>query len=162
MPSVNVPSGRHRQLDKLQGQRRAFWGKEANNNLSRTSRPPSSDATTARCTIVARPAMVKLCRVFLEPMRAKFGPCLRPVRLPARAVQRPHRRRQALAAHLRGQGFESVAADLRFQRGSPAQWAAYAKGLRARRRAVRVGWAATTGLAFVHVDNRTYKADWSG
>ena len=79
--------------------------------------------------IVARPAMAKLCRVFLEPMRAKFGACYvlagyRHELYNARIGGARH------SQHIYEDNFECVAADLRFQRGTPAQWAAYAKGLR--------------------------------
>ena len=55
----------------------------------------------------------------------------------------------------------TVAADVRFAKGKPKQWAAYAKGLRSQ---YKKGGGIGTYIAsdFVHVDNRTYTADWSG
>ena len=56
---------------------------------------------------------------------------------------------------------ETVAADLRFARGNPKQWGAYAKELRGKyRKGGGVGIYINSD--FVHVDNRTYTADWSG
>ena len=50
---------------------------------------------------------------------------------------------------------ETVAADLRFARGNPKQWGAYAKELRGKyRKGGGVGIYINTD--FVHVDNRTY------
>ena len=63
--------------------------------------------------------------------------------------------------HIYEQSFESVAADVKFRKGTPAQWAAYARGLRG-----KMGGKGGVGrydrLGFVHVDNRGWKADWSG
>ena len=161
MPSVNVPQAGTDGWTKLQRQRRTFWAKEAHNNLT-----PNFKASEfmchdgSYCPVVARPAMAKLCRVYLEPMRAKFGVCYvlsgyRHELYNARIGGARH------SQHIYEDNFESVAADLRFQRGTPAQWSAFAKGLR--------GKAGGTGgigrydrSGFVHVDNRTYAATWTG
>ena len=163
MPSVSVPL----KADNVAGptlmkQRREFWAKGDNNHPDRsTSKHGARGATDGSpCPITARPAMVKLCETFLEPMRAKFGPCL---------VLSGYRHVLYNACiggarnsqHIYEEGFESVAADLRFGKGTPAQWAAGARGF-APRVVAGAASAATTERVFVHVDNRLYTADWSG
>ena len=83
--------------------------------------------------------MVKLCRTFLEPMRTKFGAAY--VVCPGTGTScTTHAIGGARhSQHIYEQGFESVAADMRFAKGSPAQWAAEAEaatgeGRRQRRR----------------------------
>jgi hypothetical protein len=162
MPSVSVPLAGTPGWVALQKTRRAFWKKAANNTLT-----PHFKATEfythdgSAPPIVARPAMVKLCRAFLEPMRAKFGTCFvlsgyRHEKYNAMIGGARH------SQHIYEHDFESVAADLRFQRGNPAQWAAEAKRLRAARLNGKGGVGRYDTSGFVHVDNRGYKADWSG
>jgi uncharacterized protein YcbK (DUF882 family) len=64
--------------------------------------------------------------------------------------------------HIDEHDFESVAADLRFAKGTPAQWAAEAKRLRTKNLRGKGGVGRYDRSGFVHVDNRGYKADWSG
>ena len=133
MPSVSVPLKGAEGWTKLQTQRRTFWAKDKNDTLTahfKASEFYCNDGSAA--PITARPAMVRLCIAFLEPMRAKFGACFVLSRLPARAVQRQIGGAR-LSQHIYEQSFESVAADLRFERGSPALWAAEAKRLRTSR-----------------------------
>ena len=162
MPSVSVPLKGTEGWTKLQGQRRVFWAKKGNLTLSQHFKASEFDCHDgSRCPISARPAMVNLCRVFLEPMRAKFGPCLvlsgyRHEIYNANIGGARH------SQHIYEQSFESVAADLKFQRGSPAMWAAEAKRLRSSRNNGKGGVGRYDRSGFVHVDNRTYKADWSG
>ena len=94
--------------------------------------------------------MVKLCNTYLEPMRKKFGV--------ARVLSGyRHEQYNRLIGgarhrqHIYEQGFESVAADMRFAKGTPAQWAAEAKRLRGSKGG-GVGRYDRSG--FVHVDNR--------
>ena len=77
MPSVSVPlktnTARWAALMKT---RRDFWAKGDNNQLTEHFRAQEfycHDGAAAPTT--ARPGLVKLCEVFLEPMRDKFGPC---------------------------------------------------------------------------------------
>jgi hypothetical protein len=101
-----------------------------------------------------------LCKDFLEPMRRKFGPAF---------VLSGYRHRTYNAAiggarnsvHIWDETPSSVAADMRFAKGTPAQWAAEAKRLR-RARGKGGGVGTYPRMGFVHVDNRTYNADWSG
>ena len=75
MPTVNVPLKGRPGWDELMRKRRAFWRQAGKNQTDRElHRPANLNATTgrpARSTPDRR--MVKLCNVFLEPMRAKFG-----------------------------------------------------------------------------------------
>ena len=162
MPSVSVPLKGANGWAALMAKRRAYWAKGDNNVLSQHFK-----ATEFYChdgsavPTSARPALVRLCETFLEPMRAKFGACLilsgyRHELYNARiggATQ---------SQHIYEQGFESVAADLRFQKGSPALWAAEAKRLRKTRNGGDGGIGRYDRSGFVHVDNRGYKADWTG
>ena len=76
MPSVNVPQAGTEGWDEAPEPTPSVLGQRDNNKLT-----PHFHASEFRChdgsycPTVARPAMVKLCRVFLEPMRAKFGVC---------------------------------------------------------------------------------------
>lgn len=142
--------------------RRDFWKRGKNNLLT-----PNFKATEffcndgSACPIVARPAMIELCLIYLEPMRAKFGTCLvlsgyRHVLYNAEigGVKQ--------SQHIWENSFESVAADVTFQNGTPRQWAAEARKLRAAKNEGNGGVGEYRVLGFIHVDNRAYKADWSG
>jgi uncharacterized protein YcbK (DUF882 family) len=161
MPSVSVPLKGEKGWDALQRTRRTFWNKSANNVLSahfKSTEFFTHDASAP--PTLARPAMVALCRVYLEPMRARFGQCL------ILSGYRHELYNQAIhgarnSQHVYEQNYESVAADLRFQKGNPAQWAAYARGLRTKAGS-RGGVGRYDRSGFVHVDNRSYKADWTG
>jgi hypothetical protein len=104
---------------------------------------------------VAVPALKRLARDYLEPMRAKFGPAkvlsgYRPADYNARIGG------AKFSEHIYDHSPESVAADLVFSRGTPALWAAEADRLGAG----GVGRYDRSG--FVHVDNRPVRARWSG
>ena len=162
MPSVSVPLAGTAKWAALQKQRREFWKKPANNRLS-----PHFKADEFYChdgsapPIRARPGMVRLCEVFLEPMRAKFGSCL---------VLSGYRHELYNASiggarhsqHIYSHDFESVASDLRFEKGTPAQWALHARMIRKSKNKDRGGVGRYDRAGFVHVDNRGYKADWTG
>ena len=161
MPSVSVPLAGTPKWNTLQQQRRKFWKQPKNNELT-----PHFNADEfythdgSAPPILARPAMVRLCKVYLEPMRQKFGTCL------VLSGYRHELYNQRIGGarysqHVYEHSFESVAADLRFARGTPAQWAAYAKGLRAKQSG-NGGVGRYDRSGFVHVDNRGYKADWTG
>lgn len=104
---------------------------------------------------VAIPALRKLCVQYLEPMRAHFGPC---------HVLSGYRPRDyntriggaKFSQHIYELTPDSVAADLVFRTGNPAQWAAFASQLGAG----GVGRYDQSG--FVHVDNRPVQARWTG
>ena len=101
----------------------------------------------------AYPALKRLCVGYLEPMRTMFGPCLvmsgyRPADYNARIGGAKY------SQHIYELTPDSVAADLIFRTGTPAQWAALADNL----------GAGGVGRypSFVHVDNRPVKARWTG
>jgi Peptidase M15 len=161
MPSVSVPLEGHKGWDTLIQQRREFWRKGSNNQLTKNFKATEfycNDGTP--CPTSARNAMVRLARDYLEPMRAKFGTCF---------ILSGYRHQLYNARiggarnsqHIYEHSFENVATDLRFQRGTPGLWAAEAKRLR-----IKHGGKGGIGVyprqGFVHVDNRGYKADWSG
>lgn len=101
-----------------------------------------------------------LCKQYLEPLRAKFGP----------VTVNSGFRTEAYNASIGGaknsfhvytnHDGNDQAADVRCARGNPAQWRNFLAGIRARKRSGKGG----LGLynTFVHVDIRDYKADWSG
>ena len=97
---------------------------------------------------------------YLEPMRAKFGSCV----VLSGYRHRAYNRRiggAMFSQHIYDVTPGTVAADVRFARGGPRNWGAYAKELRGK---YRKGGGIGIYIAsdFVHVDNRTYNADWSG
>ena len=74
-------------------------------------------------------AIDRLATAYLEPMRAKFGACTILSGYRHRAYNR------AIGGAMYSQHIydvtpDTVAADVRFAKGNPRQWAAYAKGLR--------------------------------
>lgn len=162
MPSVSVPLKGGEGWSTLMVQRRVFWSEKAHAQLSahfRASEFFCNDGSPA--PILARPGMVALATVFLEPLRVKFGACyvLSGYRhVLYNAMIGGVRNSQ----HVYEDSFESVAADLRFATGSPAQWAAEARRIRSSRNHGKGGVGRYDRAGFVHVDNRAYKADWSG
>jgi hypothetical protein len=102
---------------------------------------------------IAIPALRQLCLTYLEPMRTIFGPCLvmsgyRPKDYNAKIGGAP------LSQHIYELTPSSVAGDLIFRTGTPAQWATLADNL----------GAGGVGRypSFVHVDNRPDRARWTG
>jgi hypothetical protein len=99
-----------------------------------------------------------LCIAYLEPMRARFGGCV---------VTSGYRHRaynaqiggELNSQHVWDDTPASVAADVRFPKGGPREWAAMARELR--RKAGGDGGIGTyVRQGFVHLDNRPYGADW--
>ena len=161
MPSVSVPLKDAPGWDALMRKRREFWKKPENYKLS-----PRFVAAEFAChdgSVCADQraagdgqAVQNLPGAHASEVRCRSSA----VRLPAEVYNRRiggARHSQHIYEH----DFESVAADMRFARGSPAQWAAEAKRLR-----TKAGGKGGVGRydrsGFVHVDNRGYKADWSG
>src|SRR5262245_21755082 len=128
MPSISVPLKGAPGWDALMRKRRRFWNKGRNNQLTLHFKATEFETHDgSACPINARPAMVRLCRAYLEPMRAKFGECT------VLSGYRHERYNRAIGGarhsqHIYEQTFESVASDLRFRKGTPVQWAAYARG----------------------------------
>jgi uncharacterized protein YcbK (DUF882 family) len=103
-------------------------------------------------------AIDRLATAYLEPMRAKFGACT----VLSGYRDKAYNRRiggATYSQHIYDLGPDTVAADLKFARGTPEQWGAYARQLRAKYgRGGGVGVYPRSG--FVHVDNRRYVSDW--
>ena len=106
--------------------------------------------------VAAHPALLRLCDAYLEKMRSRFG---------AAQVLSGYRPRDyneriggaGKSIHIYDEHPDQVAADTRYARGTPAEWAAYADSLGA----PGVGRYDQSG--FVHIDNRTNgPARWSG
>jgi hypothetical protein len=160
VPSVSVPLKGAPGWDVLMRQRREFWAKGERIVLS-----PHFKATEfychdgSACPTLARNAMIRLCIDYLEPMRAKFGECL------VLSGYRHELYNQAIGGvrnsqHVYEHNFESVAADVRFKRGSPAIWAAELRKLRTKHGG-KGGIGTYPISGFVHIDNRNFKADWT-
>lgn len=161
MPTVSVPLQGEQGWATLMKQRREFWAKDDNMQLTAHFRATEFYCNDgSACPTLARPAMVRLCKGYLEPMRTKFGACY--VLSGYRHVRYNASIGGAVSSqHIYEYNYESVAADVRFGKGTVAQWAAHAKTLR-----TKLGGTGGIGIyivaGFLHVDNRAWKADWSG
>lgn len=160
MPSVSVPLKGARGWSALMTKRREWWSKQDRKKL--TAHFDATEFYThdgTPCPTLARPAMVRLCQDYLEPLRAKFGTAyvLSGYRHEAYNQQIGGARH---SQHVYEQTFESVAADMRFAKGTPAQWAAEAKRLRTKQGG-KGGIGVYPRSGFLHVDNRNWKADWA-
>lgn len=98
-------------------------------------------------------ALTALCRDFLEPLRAEYGPCL------VMSGYRPedYNRRiggARFSQHIYELTPDSVAADVIFAKGRPIQWHRSAEEL-------RPGGLGLYG-SFIHVDNRPGISRWVG
>ncbi len=103
----------------------------------------------------AIPALKELCEHVLEPMRAKYGPCT--VLSGYRTVKHNVKIGGAkFSQHIYELTPESVAADLVFRLGTPADWARFADQLGAG------GVGRYDASGFVHCDNRPGRARWTG
>lgn len=103
-----------------------------------------------------------LCRVYLEPMRRKFGAC---------SVHSGYRT-PSWNQHVGGENGsfhvndwhddDDVAGDVSFARGTPDQWAKEASRIREHERNGRGGIGVYPNKGFIHIDTRDYPADWRG
>jgi hypothetical protein len=109
--------------------------------------------------VLAVPALRRLCSYYLEPMRKKFGTAF---------VLSGYRHRTYNAKiggalhsqHIWDEGHGDVAADIRFAKGTPKEWAAEARRIRNGIGHGGVGRYKTS--RFVHIDNRqNQRADWN-
>lgn len=103
-----------------------------------------------------------LCRQYLEPMRARFGPCT--VHSGYRTVSwnrivggEPN----SFHIYPMHDGNDQ-AADVSFSQGNPEAWAAFANSIRQRKRKGKGGIGIYPSQGFVHVDIRDYSANWRG
>ena len=108
----------------------------------------------------AHQAIRRLCLAYLEPMRAKFGSCT----VLSGYRHKAYNRRIGGASqsqHIYDLDPTTIAADTRYVRGNPAQWAAELGRLRAKYdKGGGIGRYDKSG--FVHCDNRRYNSNWSG
>jgi hypothetical protein len=107
-----------------------------------------------RVPAVALPALRRLCSGVLEPMRATFGTC----RINSGYRHAAYNRRiggARFSEHIYEITPWAVAADVRFARGNPAQWAALAWRLG------KGGVGRYDRAGFVHVDNGPRRS-WRG
>lgn len=105
-----------------------------------------------------------LCRHVLEPLRARFGTCrvVSGYRDPGYNARIGGARQ---SAHMCGEGagLHAVAADVRFARGTPQQWADAAEVIIRRAFPPGGGLGVYPGPGgWIHVDDRTYRARWRG
>ena len=161
MPSVSVPLAGQKGWDELMTRRRVWWRKEDRDQISKNFKASEFACHDGSlCPTTSRPGMVKLCRVFLEPMRAKFGTAYvlsgyRHTLYNARIGGAKN------SQHIYENGFEAVAADMRFAKGTPAQWTTEAKKLRAKNGG-KGGIGRYDRSGFIHMDCRSYSATWTG
>jgi uncharacterized protein YcbK (DUF882 family) len=103
-----------------------------------------------------------LCRVYLEPLRKKFG------RVTILSGFRTKSHNRAVGGASNSYHVYTIhdgndqAADVRCERGTPAQWHRTLNSLRRRKRNGRGGLGLYRNQGFVHTDIRDYKADWTG
>lgn len=112
----------------------------------------------------AVPALKELCEHMLEPLRGKYGPC---------KVLSGHRHREynaeiggaRFSQHIYDDSPGSVAADLRFSKGTPKQWRRSARwrflAKRVWRRSSRGGVGYYPVSGFIHVDSGPRRT-WRG
>lgn len=120
------------------------------------------------------PALRELCVHMLEPLRAKYGPA----RINSGYRHEAYNRRiggAMFSQHIYDQDPRSVAADVRFRNGTPAQWARSARwrfrykrrwngtavALRFRRLGKRGGVGEYRAAGFIHLDSGP-RRDWWG
>lgn len=104
-----------------------------------------------------------LCRDFLEPMRAKFGPCNVHSGFRTSAYnQRIGGARFSFHVYTDRVPTAGVAADVSFAKGSVLEWTEKARRLRSRKRGGKGGIGYYPQGGFTHIDTRDYAADWNG
>lgn len=101
-----------------------------------------------------------LCRIYLEPMRAKYGP----VKVMSGYRSRAHNAavggaRNSFHVYTIHDGNDQ-AADIICARGNPTQWASTLNWLRNHKRNGKGGLGIYS--TFCHIDMRDYKANWRG
>jgi hypothetical protein len=117
------------------------------------------DARGSAVPVKSWPAVIRLCDDYLEPMRAKFGVCTVLSGYRHRAYNNTLPGAALNSQHIYDETPGSVAADTRYERGSPQEWVAQAQRLR-----TQLGNKGGIGRydrdGFVHIDNRPSAADW--
>lgn len=106
----------------------------------------------------AVPALQRLCREVLQPLRDTFGRGTVVSGYRTRSYNDSLRAKSSGVAqnsqHIYDDGPDSVAADMKFESGTPQEWHAAAEPL--------LGESGGLGLyrTFIHCDNRSQKARW--
>ena len=112
----------------------------------------------------AIPALKELCENMLEPLRSKYGSCKVLSGYRTRAYNKSIGGAR-YSQHIYDDTPGSVAADVRFAKGGPPQWARGARwrfSTRSRwRKSGRGGVGQYNASVFVHVDSGP-RRDWSG
>ena len=106
-------------------------------------------------------ALTRLCKDYLEPMRREFGACTIISGYRHRAYNNSIPNAATNSQHIYDESPNSVAADVRFDRGGPKAWTEHAKKLRTKLDD-HGGIGRYDRHNFVHIDNRTSSADWEG
>lgn len=121
----------------------------------------TKDARGSAVPVRSWSAVTRLCKDYLEPMRREFGRCEIISGYRHRAYNSLISGAATNSQHIYDETPKSVAADTRYDRGSPKEWVEHAQKLRA-------GLGNEGGIGrydrdgFVHIDNRGYAADWQG
>jgi Peptidase M15 len=121
----------------------------------------TKDARGSAVPVSSWPAVIRLCKDYLEPMRAKFGTCMILSGYRHRLYNTQIGGTALNSQHIYDETPDSVAADTRYPRGSPQEWVAHAKKLRAQL-GNKGGIGGYDRSGFIHIDNRGFKADWPG
>lgn len=103
-----------------------------------------------------------LCRQYLEPMRAKFGPCT--VHSGYRTVSwNRHVGGEPNSFHIYPMhDGNDQASDVSFATGNATAWHSFANNIRQTKRRGRGGLGLYPRQGFVHIDIRDYAANWTG
>ncbi len=117
------------------------------------------DARGSAVPVKSWDAVIRLCNDYLEPMRVKFGACTVLSGYRHRAYNNSLPGTALNSQHIYDETPSSVAADTRYELGSPQQWVAHAKRLRTRL-ANKGGLGRYDRDGFIHIDNRPSSADW--
>lgn len=117
------------------------------------------DARGSAVPVKSWDSIIRLCEDYLEPMRAKFGVCTVLSGYRHRAYNNTLPGAALNSQHIYDETPSSVAADTRYDRGSPKEWVAHAQRLR-----TQLGGKGGIGRydrdGFIHIDNRPSAADW--
>lgn len=108
-------------------------------------------------------ALQLLCETYLEPLREKYGICR--VHSGFRTTLYNKAVGGASASfhvYTDRSPIEGVAVDVSFARGSVSRWHRSARWLRWRKRKGAGGIGYYPRGGFIHLDTRTYNADWEG
>ena len=107
---------------------------------------------------ICEPAVRRLAREVIEPLRKRFGPVTVMSGYRTRRYNNSISGAASNSQHIYDEHPESCAADLIFEKGSPRSWAGMADGLLEGRGGIGI----YSSQGFVHVDSRREMARWAG